>query len=407
MGRSYGDAAMCAGGTVLDLTHRNRIIEFDRGTGVLVAEAGATLAQISARTHPLGWLPPVMPGTLHVSLGGAVATDVHGKNHVSAGSFGGHVRWLDVLAADLSIVRLSPHDRRKEFWATVGGMGLTGIILAVSLQCQRAGGTVLRHQQRLGSLSAVLDMLDDAAITQRCRSDLHTLAWLDPTGPRRAPIRGIVESAYVIGRGGSVSGGRAEPRQRLPSLPGPGVMGARTITALNAVRWRAAGDSRWMTGSLRSALQPLDRLEVWPAAFGRQGLLQCQVAVPEPERQLLARILETLRSFGLPPALTTIKRFGTASPAPMSFPIPGWTMAMDFPARWQAVQPALDQVEGMVAIAGGRVYLAKDSRLAPSSLALMYPRLGEWQEIRETMDPDHVFCSDLARRTGLAPSSTR
>ena len=409
MGRSYGDAALCAGGTVLELTGRPPLIDFDPATGVLVATAGATLAQVMAATLPHGWMLPVLPGTWQVSLGGAVAADVHGKNHVSSGSFARHVQWLLLLRSDLEVCLLSPRRRAEEFWATVGGMGLTGVITTVCVGLRRAGtGQARRSRRRARDLSVVTGLLDDAAQAQRMDPDLHAVAWIDATARGAATGRGIVETTRILGSDSEPSAGidpDADPfesaRHRPRSWPGPGVVGRATIAAGNRARWITGRDRRPRVVDLASALHPLDRAGAWPAMFGRGGLVQYQFAVPEGAEPVLLEALTGLVARRVPPALAVLKRLGPADPAPLSFPLPGWTLALDFPARWQELNAALDRVDRIVADAGGRVYLAKDSRLSPAALAAMYPRLPEWRATRDAMDPDRVFASDLARRLHL------
>jgi decaprenylphospho-beta-D-ribofuranose 2-oxidase len=414
MGRSYGDAALCTGGEVLDLTTRDAIPEFDHVSGTVVAQAGATLAQVMAVTLPQGWLPPVLPGTAQVTIGGAVAADVHGKNHVGSGSFARHVQWIVVVRGDGETCLLSPRRRPEEYWATVGGMGLTGVVVLAGIRLRRVGSaSMLRHQRRAGDLAETLAMLDEAAAPPSGDPDVHAMAWVDGRVTGAALGRGIVESArFLPGDDPRVVAGldtevTATPRSRPPSLPGPGVVGRGSVRLGNLARWVSARGARWRVTDLASALHPLDRADAWPAAFGRDGLVQYQFAVPLGSEPVLRRVLSTTRARGVPPALAVLKRFGEADGAPLSFPTPGWTLAMDFPARWAGLAETLGQLDDMVADAGGRVYLAKDSRLSPAAVAAMYPRLDEWRAVREAMDPRGVFASDLGRRLHLVPGQER
>ena len=414
MGRSYGDAALCRGGTVVDMTGRDRIVDFDPVAGLVVGQAGATLAKVMAMTIPHGWVLPVLPGTGHVTLGGAVAADIHGKNHVSAGSFGNHVQWLVVMGGDGRPELVSPDLHPQAFWATVGGMGLTGVIVAVAVRLRRvASDSVLTVQRRAADLAAVLRLLDRTAVDQVEDPDLHAVAWIDAAVAGQALGRGVVGTARVLagdqarqvsrrpGRAGRAQGARPAGPPVRAALPGPGVITAGTIRAANWGRWVTARDHRERITGLAEALHPLDGAGSWPAAFGRQGLLQYQFVVPPDAEHVLLRALSVLRAKQLPPALAVLKRMGLANPAPLSFPIPGWTLALDFPARWAGLPAALARLDEMVAEAGGRVYLAKDSRLGPSMMAAMYPGLPRWQVVQEAMDPDRVFSSDLGRRLEL------
>lgn len=411
-GCAYGDAATRRSGTVIDVSGLNRLVSLDDDRGIVVVEAGMTLGELVRILAPRGWTPPVLPGTPHVSVGGAVAADIHGKNHVGVGSFGRHVRWLVVVDDDGESRMLTPGRDHDLFWATVGGMGLTGIITTVALQLLPTGpGAASTMRQRAGDLGAVLDQLESIAMDQRSDPLLHSVAWLEGTAPRGVRGRGLVQTTRVPGRQVGpgtvgtrpVAGALRRPARAGHSLPGVGVVGRASIVLANRARWAVPTPRLPRTSSIPSALQPLRRGELWPALFGRQGLVQYQFVVPTTSAEVIGVALDVLAEHRTPPALSVLKRLGPADPGPLTFAMEGWTLALDLPARWPGLELALGDLDEVVAAAGGRVYLAKDSRLPAESLALMYPRLGEWQQARAVLDPRGAFGSDLSRRLRLDP----
>ena len=407
-GKSYGDAALPGGGVVLDMTSLDRIISFDEGDGVVVVEAGLVLKDLIDQTLRLGWKLPVVPGTERITVGGAVASDVHGKNHPGAGSFGQHVLWLAVLRSDGNVVQLSAGQDADGFWATIGGMGLTGVILRVAIQLQRVEtGWVIRNRLRTHSLDATLEAMAELSVRQEPDPDRHAIAWLDAHAQGNGLGRGIVDefySASTLDLPGSVAPfpeariTAARPRQ---SLPGPGLMSRATIAAATAARWHLSRSSNSHLVPLRTALCPLDRAEAWPAAFGRGGLVQYQFAVPPDELGAVRDVLAFLGTRGMTPALTTLKNFGFGTAGPLSFPIPGWTLAVDLPARWLRRPDALRPVDKMISGAGGRIYLAKDAVTDPDLIPVMYPRLATWRLTQRRLDPVGRWTSGLAERLGL------
>ncbi|MFI5693737.1 FAD-dependent oxidoreductase [Kribbella sp. NPDC051586] len=405
-GKSYGDAALPNGGIVLDMTSRNRILSFDQREGVLIVESGALLRDVIDQTLSLGWKLPVVPGTERITIGGAIASDVHGKNHPGAGSFGRHVRWLALLRSDGNIVQLSAGQDADAFWATIGGMGLTGVILHAAIQLQRVDtGWVVRNRRRTRSLDETLEAMQSLAARQELDPERHVIAWLDAHAPGASLGRGIVDEFYgasTLDLPGSVAPypeARTAAARNRRSLPGPGLVSRATIAAASAARWHLSRSANSQLATLRSALCPLDRADSWPAAFGRRGLIQYQFALPPDELDVVRAVLVFLGTHGMTPALATLKTFGFDSAAPLSFPIPGWTLAVDLPARW--VHGTLRPVDKLVAGAGGRVYLAKDAVTDPELIPVMYPRLASWQRTQRRLDPSQRWSSGLAERLGL------
>jgi decaprenylphospho-beta-D-ribofuranose 2-oxidase len=404
LGRSYGDAAQNAGGTVLDLTGRRRILSVDTESGVVRVESGVSLDQLMRLLLPLGLFVPVSPGTRQVSVGGAIAADVHGKNHHVDGSFGCHVRSLDLLIADGSVRTVTPD--HPLFWATVGGMGLTGVILAATLRMKRVETAFcVVDTERVPHLDGLLQRMrdEDARYT-------YSVAWVDALARGRSLGRSVLTRAWPARLDQLPARARGQaaldfrPRQRLvapPGLPG-GLLNGATVRAFNEVWFHHAPRKRQrQLQSIGSFFHPLDAVGRWNRIYGPRGFVQFQMVVPFGAEAALERCLEILSEARQGSFLAILKRFGEQNPGPLSFPMPGWTLALDLPAASGELADVLRRLDAEVVAAGGREYLAKDSRLPRSLLSRMYPRLDEWRAVRETVDPGRVFCSDLARRLGL------
>jgi|GEM_PF-10022 len=403
MGRSYGDAAQLEGGLVVD-TRRLRAFELDPAAGAVTAQAGVTLAELLAELVPQGWMVPVVPGTQHVTVGGAIAGDIHGKNHGAVGTFGSQVEWLELLSASGEVVGLDAADGEALFAATLGGMGLTGLILRARVRLRALGSPLLSVD------TDRCESLDELFAALRAPGGSHRVAWVDLLSARLA--RGVVTRAEHLGaheapprrRGGEGRGGGATVRARVtvPERWPGGVLRPATVRAFNELRFRRFPRSeRGRVESIGRHMFPLDALAAWPRLYGPAGFLQYQLVVPFGAEGALQAVVERLRSSRVPCYLAVLKDFGEANGAPLSFPIAGWTLTLDLPRAAEGVAELLDRFDEIVAGAGGRVYLSKDARLRPDALAAMYPRLEEWRRARDRADPDGLWRSDLAQRTGL------
>jgi decaprenylphospho-beta-D-ribofuranose 2-oxidase len=400
MGRSYGDAAQLRDGLVLETTHLKHF-ELDSERGTVTAEAGVTLAELLEHVVPAGWMVPVVPGTQHVSVGGAIASDIHGKNHGTVGTFGTHVEAIGLLMANEEVVELSAGEDDPVLAATLGGMGLTGMILWARIRLRAVSSPWL-------SVDADrVDSLDDMFAALSAPGGSHRVAWVDLLSSRLA--RGIVTRAEhlpaadaLAGRDGSATvAGRATVPGGWPG----GLLRPATVRAFNELRFRRSPrTARGMVESIGEHMFPLDALGGWPRLYGPRGFLQYQLVVPYGQERALETVIEQLRRSRVPCYLAVLKDFGEANPAPLSFPIAGWTLTLDVPRAAEGLDALLDRFDVLVADAGGRVYLSKDARMGPEALAAMYPRLDEWRETRERVDPDRVWRSDLAERTGLVPA---
>jgi decaprenylphospho-beta-D-ribofuranose 2-oxidase len=400
LGRAYGDAAQNAGGSVLEMTGLDGVRALDAASGEVTVAAGTSLEAVARAAIPRGWFPAVVPGTRFVTVGGAIAADVHGKNHHVDGGFGRYVRSFVLITPDAERRVVTRDGDRATFDATVGGMGLTGVVEEATLQLTRLPSAVVREEitaaQGLDELLELMSRGDD--------EHRYSVAWVD------AAARGARLGRGLLLRGDHASGAEAAaasaalaaPRWRVPRwLPG-GLLGLPTVTAFNAL-WLHAKPvvSRHALTPLASYFWPLDGVRGWNRLYGARGLLQYQCVVPFGAEDVLRAIFRRARAARVASPLVVLKRMGDGE-GPLAFAMRGWTLALDFPAGARGLGALLDGFDSLVAAVGGRVYLAKDARLRPGALRAMYPRLDEWLSVRGGLDPRGVMRSDLARRLELA-----
>jgi decaprenylphospho-beta-D-ribofuranose 2-oxidase len=405
LGRAYGDAAQNAGGAVFDMTGMDRVRTIDAEAGVVVCDAGVSLHRLMEVLLPLGWFVPVTPGTRYVTVGGAIGADIHGKNHHVSGSFSRHVLAMDLLTADGTIRTVAPGT--PLFDATAGGMGLTGVILSATIQLQPVETSLMSvDTERATDLDDLMARL--TATDHRYR---YSVAWIDLLA------RGAAMGRSVLTRGDHAPldalPARARARRaplafrpgQLPAAPSfvpEGLLGKTSVSLFNELWYRKAPRSR--TGELQKIsafFHPLDGVPHWNRVYGRGGFVQYQFVVGYGKEEALRRVVRRISERGCPSFLAVLKRFGEGDPGWLSFPMPGWTLALDIPANLPGLSAFLDELDEEVAAADGRVYLAKDSRLRPEMLAAMYPRLGDFRALRADLDPRGVFRSDLSRRLAL------
>jgi decaprenylphospho-beta-D-ribofuranose 2-oxidase len=397
-GRSYGDPAQNAGGTVIDMTALRGIEWLEPRLEQVRVRAGTRLGELLEELSGQGLTLPVLPGTAHATVGGAIAADVHGKNHPCAGSIGEQVVSFSLCAPGVGEIEVSRDSEPEVFAATLGGMGLTGIIAAATLR------TIPLHApyavadvDRTETLEQAMALLDEDGHT-------HGIAWLDLLARRTRFGRAVVTRSREGDRAAGRTSLGLESRTRLAvpgSIPG-GLLRASSVRAFNSLLWSRGRRVRERPLDASAQLFPLDRIAGWNSLYGRRGFVQYQFAVPRGEEWLPRCLLEMLRARGLPMYLAALKRFGPGSDGMLSFPIEGWTVAVDIPAAAPGLAAELDRADRMLASAGGRVYLAKDSRLAPETLGEMYPQLPRWREIRARLDPQGTLRSDMSRRLGLS-----
>ncbi|MFH9175644.1 FAD-binding protein [Streptomyces albogriseolus] len=405
LGRAYGDAAQNAGGEVFDMTGLNRIHAIDADGGTVLCDAGVSLHRLMEVLLPLGWFVPVTPGTRYVTVGGAIGADIHGKNHHVSGSFSRHVLSFELLTADGQVRTVVPGT--PLFEATAGGMGLTGVILTATVRLQPVRTSWMSvDTERACDLDDLMARLADTDHRYR-----YSVAWIDLLARGKATGRAVLTRGDhapldALPRSARV---RREPlsfrTSRLPAAPSfvpEGLLSRTTVGLFNELWYRKAPRAR--TGELQripAFFHPLDGVPHWNRIYGRGGFVQYQFVVGHGREETLRRIVRRISERRCPSFLAVLKRFGDADPGWLSFPAPGWTLALDIPASLPGLGAFLDELDEEVAGAGGRVYLAKDSRLRPDLLAAMYPRLDDFRSLRAELDPRGVFTSDLSRRLRL------
>jgi decaprenylphospho-beta-D-ribofuranose 2-oxidase len=337
-------------------------------------------------------LAPVSPGTAFATIAGAVANDVHGKNHGAAGSFGHHVRWVELLLPSGNIVRASPEDRPDLFAATIGGIGLTGILLAICFRMTRVpSNAVALRERRMRDLDSYLDALRNEVETAH-----YSVGWIDTLAGGRSLGRGILETAEPSQEG--VAARRSKTRAVPLDCPGF-LLNRWSVKAFNSLYYRrfARGERRRRL-AYGQFLYPLDSLLDWNRLYGARGFHQFQCVVPfEAGATALRGLLETVRAGGNASPLAVLKTLGKAGPGHLSFPMPGYTLAVDLPRR-PGVEDLLAKLEAITLDHGGRIYLAKDSCLSAEGFAKMYPKLGDFRAVLAQFDPDGRMASDMARR---------
>ncbi len=388
--RSYGDSGLNAGGALLDLTGLNRLISFDEETGVLHAEAGTTLADVLAFAIPRGFFLPVTPGTKHVTLGGAVANDVHGKNHPTHGTFGNHVEGLGLLRSGHPRQWLTPDDPSGLFNATIAGLGLTGVITDVAIKLRPIAASDLDAETiAFGDVKEFFQLAAESVSSHE-----YTVAWIDCLKGGSAPGRGIFTRANHAASGTMELGAG-------PHLPMPFDLPSMTLNSLSvrAFNWLYYHKHRLSAGrrsmGYDAFFYPLDGINNWNRMYGRRGFYQYQCVIPSDVGELaIPEMVRQIARAGEASFLVVLKSFGRIpSPGLLSFPTEGATLALDFPNRGSSTLALLDRLDAVVDEAQGRLYPAKDGRIPPKMFKRGYPRASEFAAF---VDP--AFSSSFWRR---------
>jgi len=407
LGRSYGDAALNRGAGVISHLRLNRFLSFDPAAGVLECEAGASFDEILAFALPRGFMLPVTPGTRFVTVGGAIAADVHGKNHHHDGTIARYVDELTLLTPGEGVLRCSATENAEVFWATAGGMGLTGAILSARLRLRRGESAHVRVDHvRAPDLDAALD-----AFARTDADYPYSVAWIDCLAKGRSMGRSVLmlgDHAPADALPRSVRDPLARPERTRPGVPfdlPSATLNRLTVGAFNALYYATHRDGAGKLVPLDAFFYPLDAVPGWNRLYGRRGFVQYQAAVPmEAGPAAVAALLERISRSGRSSFLAVLKRFGPANPGLLSFPVAGYTLALDLPAG-----PGIGEfVHGLNRLAlerGGRVYLAKDALLDAETFAAMYPALPRFREIRRRLDPEGRLSSSLSRRVGITPAA--
>ena len=404
LGRSYGDAAQNAGGRVVETTLLSDI-DLDPATGIVTASAGTSLDTLMRVLVPRGFFVPVTPGTRYVTVGGAIAADIHGKNHHTKGSWCDHVLSFRLLVPSGEVLDVTPAGRPDLFWATAGGLGLTGIVLDATFRCPPVETSrLLVDTDRAANLDEIMALMrhDDTE---------YSVAWIDlftsgASMGRSVLTRGRFARLDELPRAQRADATTFDPEMLLSAPPAAlmprGLINSLSTRAFCEVWYRKAPKHR--VGELQSIsafFHPLDMVGDWNRIYGPAGFVQWQFAMPFGTEPEVRHIIERLVAGKCLSFLAVLKTFGPGNQGHLSFPIGGWTLALDVPSGVPGLARLLDELDEVVAGAGGRIYLAKDSRLRSEMVAAMYPRLDEWRAIREQIDPEHHLQSDLSRRLGL------
>jgi FAD/FMN-containing dehydrogenase len=398
-GRSYGDSNLNPGGALLLAGQLDRFIYFDPSTGVLRAEAGVMLSTILTLVVPQGWFLPVTPGTQYVTLGGAVANDVHGKNHHVAGCFGNHVRGFELLRSDGSRRVCSPTEHADWFVATIGGLGLTGLITWVEIQLRRVANPYIDAESiRFRSLEEFFELSVESE-----RDFEYTVSWIDCAFAGRRLGRGLFNRGNhapalvdVSQLPRSLPANLRQTTLKMPVTPPVSLMNALSLKTLNTLYFnKQRQDVVRGLQHYRPFFYPLDAVLEWNRAYGPRGFYQYQCVIP-PDKALPAtrELLEVIAASGMGSFLAVLKQFGSLpSPGMLSFPEPGVTLALDFPNAGPKLHGLFTALDRIVLDAQGRLYPAKDGRMPPKLFKAGYPR---WQEFTSYMDPR--FASGFWRR---------
>lgn len=390
--RSYGDAPLNSGGKITDMTRLDRICAFDPATGLIEVEAGCTIATLARVFAPQGWLPAVMPGTGFATVGGCIANDVHGKNHHHVGSFGQHVTEITLLNGAGKQV-ITPAS--GAIWAaTIGGLGQTGIIQRATLQMIPVKGDVMMvTERRAEGWAEHLSLLDNSRAT-------YCVGWIDATATGDALGRGIVEEAEVAA--GLVP--KPKPSKKVP-IDAPGfALSSPIVRAFNQLYYRRVPAlGRSSVKPIDDFFFPLDKIHDWNRLYGKRGFHQFQCVVPVAQAPALRDMMALIAGSGLASPLAVLKRMGDGRGGMLSFPMEGYTLAVDFPNR-AAAAPLIDKLIDMTAAADGRIYFAKDSLARPDHIAPMYPQLADWRSAVADADPAGTYETDLTRRLTLRTS---
>ena len=388
LGRSYGDSGLNLGAGLVRTRGLDRMIAFDRDTGVLRADAGVSLDEVLRVAVPAGWFLPVTPGTKFVTLGGAVANDVHGKNHHVAGSFGSHVTRFGLWRSDRGDLVCSPQENADLFALTIGGLGLTGVITWVEIRLERIASSMLDVENL-----PVEDLEEFFSLADRSVGWPFTVAWVDTLARGRGLGRGIFSRARWAQTGGLDPHRLGGPR--MPVTPPGGLLNSVTVGAFNRLYRSRPGARFHGRQHYDPFFYPLDRLRDWNRMYGPRGFYQWQCAVPVATmREVTRTLLDSVAASGDASFLAVLKTFGDVpSPGVLSFPMPGATLALDFANRGADTLALLARLDRVVSEAGGRLYPAKDGRLPPAMFRAGFPR---WQELEAARDP--LLMSSFWRR---------
>ncbi|WP_172296467.1 FAD-binding oxidoreductase [Pseudoruegeria sp. HB172150] len=391
MRRSYGDACLNDGGRAVHMIRLDKFLGFDAETGILTAEAGLTLGEITRVMAPRGWLPAVLPGTGFATVGGAIANDVHGKNHHNAGTFAQHVVAMTLLTPDGAEHRVTPETTPDLFRATVGGVGQTGIIASAEMRLKRVKSDLVTvTERRANGFDEFIAMLDSSDTT-------YSVGWIDATARGADLGRGLLEEAETAG--GLVPTPKSS--RTVPMNAPRFALSAPVVKLFNAMWYRRVPKSgHTVVKPINDFFFQLDRIHDWNRLYGKNGFHQFQCVVPLSAAAQLRDMLERISASGLASPLAVLKRTGEGRAGMMSFPMEGYTLAVDLRAQPEC-EALIKRLEDMTADAGGRIYFAKDALCGADRIQQMYPDLDAWRAEVAKHDPEGRMITDLVRRLKL------
>jgi FAD/FMN-containing dehydrogenase len=405
LGRSYGDASLNDGGGVVLDTQLGRFLDFDPASGLLTCEAGASLEEILNVFVRRGFFPPVTPGTKYVTVGGAIAADVHGKNHHRDGSIAEFLDSFDLLIASGEVLHCSRQENTEAFWATLGGMGLTGIILQARIRLRRIDSAYIAvdHQQARHLDAALTAFADGDAKYQ------YSVAWIDCLSRGRSLGRSVlIRGNHALARelpGRLSRGPLALPTKKKKSVKFnyPGfALSKVTVQLFNHHFYNSHRVSSRQYIDYDEFFYPLDSVLHWNRIYGKRGFFQYQAVFPPADNsRCLRELLEKLSGSGRASFLAVLKTMGKGSGGMLSFPTEGQTLALDLPDKGPSTIPFLHELDKIVLKHGGRVYLAKDACMTRDTFRAMYPDLPRFNEAKARLDPKNRFSSSQSRRLGI------
>jgi FAD/FMN-containing dehydrogenase len=408
LGRSYGDSATNAGGGVILQERLDRLIDFDPQAGVLECEAGVSLATIVEHFLPRGFFLPVTPGTKFVTVGGAIAADVHGKNHHVDGTFGRAVESLRLLTANGDVITCSAEQEPEIFWATVGGMGLTGVILSARFRMLPVQSAYINvRYDRAANLDRALELFGSSDATHR-----YSVAWIDCLSSGASLGRSVLMRGDHVPAADLPGPYRADPlavsskrKKKVPfNFPG-WALNTQSVRLFNATFYARHGDGDKIV-DYDTFFYPLDGVLHWNRIYGKRGFIQYQALIPpEKSRAALVELLEKLSASGMSSFLAVLKATGPANPGMLSFPFPGHTLALDLPNTGESLIRLVASLDAILLRHGGRLYLAKDSVMSRQTFEAMYPELPHFKQVKARLDPGQIFVSSQARRLGITEAA--
>ena len=400
LSRSYGDSALNSFGLCVTSQNQQNIF-VDESTGTATCESGATIGQLERAALAHGFFPYVVPGTEFVTIGGAIASDVHGKSHHIHGSFGNYVSEMELMLASGDEITISPDGKHTDYFrATVGGMGLTGLIKSAKIQLRKVDSAyVITENKRVPNLTSMLIVLREFE-----RNYEYCVAWVDLSGKFEG--RGLVTGgrhanvSELPSRFEGKSFGERKPKNlQLPKLIEASYINRTTIRLFNELWYRKPLKSD--LSHIQPFMHPLDGIANWNRLYGKSGFHQYQFVIPYANEAFLFRVLDRLKDIGASSPMAVLKGFGDQSNGLLSFPKSGWTLSIDISSKTKGSLQLLDSLDVDLVKLGGRVYLTKDSRMNSSLLTQMYPNLSNWREIKKVMDPKNLWQSDQSRRLNL------